>query len=157
MTKNKKPRETQALAIKVISRQDLLRMTELSGWLDRSDVLFVTSRDRLDAVMARPLSLVNLLTPATSAKLLASIITRRLEEDEVRELNQRDIAILRVLVGLPDLRLTNLAEQLNQQPSNLHRRLQVLVDEGLVLRDESNGNITYAASAIGTAAVEGTP
>lgn len=157
MTKKKKTQET--LQIREISRQDLLRMTELSIWLDESDILFVTSRDRLDAVMARPLSLVSLLTPAASAKLLAGIIQRRLEEDEIRELNERDIAVLRVLVKSPGIRLTNLAEQLSQQPSNLHRRLQVLVGEALVLRDESavNGNITYTASAIGAAAVEGTP
>lgn len=154
MTNKAKKTKIRQIKVGEIGRQDLLKMTQLSSWLDESDILFVTSRDDLDAVMARPSSLVNLLTPATSAKLLASIIARRLEEDETMTPSERDVAVLQVLVESPGIRLTNLSEQLNLQPSNLHRRLQLLVDEGLVIRDETDGNITYTASAIGAAAVE---
>ena len=143
------------LTTQEITRQDLLQMSELSGWLDESDILLISNRGELDAVMTRPLSLVNLLTSDTATRLLTSIINQRLAEDDVTSITERDVAILKVLTRSPNIRLAELAEKLSQQPSNLHRRLQSLVDGELVLRQE-NGEILYSVSSLGQSAIKRT-
>lgn len=131
-----------------IKRQDLLDMSGLTDKLEKNDLIFLTNRDELDAVIARPGSLAEAMKDCTNKTAVA--LRERLKQKNIR-ITDSDRAMLRVIHNLGTPRLTEIADGVGKSMSNIHRRVQTLVERGVIERDE-NGP-TYSLTEEGKKAI----
>jgi DNA-binding IclR family transcriptional regulator len=76
-----------------------------------------------------------------------------MEQDKLPVLTDRYIVILRAVDKLGNSRLTEIADEIEQYPSNVHRALQEMVDWDLVIREDSD-EIRYSLTGLGVKSIQ---
>lgn len=134
--------------VKEIRRQDLLDMSGLTKALDNNDLVILTNRGELDAVMARPSKLAEAMKSVTNKT--ASALRERMKQRDLPKPTKYDLAMMRAIHQRNGSAiLADIGNDVQRATSNIHRRIQVLCERGLLVRVETGGSIFYRLTEYG--------
>jgi hypothetical protein len=120
-----------------IKRQDLLDMSGLTKALKENDLVFLTNRDKFDAVIARPGKLVDAMVGET-----AHAIRTRLKQKAVKP-TDHDLAMMKVVKQRGSATLTDIGNDVQRETANIHGRLKLLCKRGFLRREEGESILYY--------------